>query len=119
MADIVYICSAKQETGVKKRVFISAVAVPLACAFATAQTPAEDVPDTAGIYGERADSLEAAVFVSSQNGNYLSKGKPIRTEVISSAGLRKMACCTLAESFENFSFICNHIGDYFPERVKK
>lgn len=24
-----------------------------------------------------------------------------------------------AESFENFSFICNHIGDYFPERVKK
>ena len=101
MADIVYICSAKQETGVKKRVFISAVAVPLACAFATAQTPAEDVPDTAGIYGERADSLEAAVFVSSQNGNYLSKGKPIRTEVISSAGLRKMACCNLAESFEN------------------
>ncbi|MBQ8421548.1 MAG: TonB-dependent receptor [Bacteroidales bacterium] len=57
--------------------------------------------DTTGIYGERADSLEAAVFVSRQAGNYLSKGKEIRTEVISAAGLCKMACCNLAESFEN------------------
>lgn len=57
--------------------------------------------DTTGIYGERADSLDAAVFVSRQAGNYLSKGKDIRTEVISAAGLCKMACCNLAESFEN------------------
>ena len=57
--------------------------------------------DTTGIYGERADSLDAAVFVSRQAGNYLSKGKEIRTEVISAAGLCKMACCNLAESFEN------------------
>ena len=57
--------------------------------------------DTAGIYGERADSLDAAVFVSNQQGNFLSKGKEIRTEVISAAGLCKMACCNLAESFEN------------------
>lgn len=63
--------------------------------------PDGQVIDTAGIYKERSDSLEAAVFVSSQDGNYLSKGKEIRTEVISSAGLNKMACCTLAESFEN------------------
>ena len=61
----------------------------------------ETAVDTAGMYGPRTDSLEAAVFVSAQEGNYLSKGKPIRTEVISSSGLRKMACCTLAESFEN------------------
>jgi len=53
------------------------------------------------IYGERKDSLKATVFVSRQNGNYLSKGKDIRTEVISTAGLHKMACCSLAESFEN------------------
>ena len=59
------------------------------------------VTDTTGIYGERADSLDAAVFVSRQAGNYLSKGKEIRTEVISAAGLCKMACCNLAESFEN------------------
>ena len=59
------------------------------------------VADTAGLYGERKDSLDAAVYVSRQSGNYLKKGSPIRTEVISSAGLHKMACCTLAESFEN------------------
>ncbi|MBQ7771902.1 MAG: TonB-dependent receptor [Bacteroidales bacterium] len=60
-----------------------------------------NVIDTTAIYGERSDSLDAAVFVSRQAGNYLSKGKEIRTEVISAAGLCKMACCNLAESFEN------------------
>lgn len=53
------------------------------------------------LYGERKDSLEASVVAGSQGGNYLSKVSPIRTEVISSAGLRKMACCSLADSFEN------------------
>ena len=57
--------------------------------------------DTVGIYGPRVDSLDAAVFVTRQNGNYLSKIKEVRTEVISSAGLQKMACCSLADSFEN------------------
>ena len=57
--------------------------------------------DTTGIYGERTDSLDAAVFVGQQQGNFLSKGKELRTEVISAAGLCKMACCNLAESFEN------------------
>lgn len=57
--------------------------------------------DTSDIYGDRRDSLSAAVFVGRQEGNYLSKGKELRTEVISSAGLKKMACCNLAESFEN------------------
>ncbi len=59
------------------------------------------IPDTTGIYGERQDSLEAAVFTAHQSGNYLPRGKEIRTEVISAAGLCKMACCNLAESFEN------------------
>lgn len=59
------------------------------------------MPDTSKIYGERKDTLDASVFVSRQNGNFLSKGKDIRTEVISAAGLCKMACCNLAESFEN------------------
>ena len=57
--------------------------------------------DTAGIYGERRDSLDAAVFVVRNAGNYLSRGKELRTEVISSSGLMKMACCNVAESFEN------------------
>ena len=50
---------------------------------------------------ERLDTLESAVFITRQTGNYLAKSKDIRTEVISSAGLQKMACCSLADSFEN------------------
>ena len=57
--------------------------------------------DTSDIYGDRRDSLNATVFVGKQAANYLSKGKELRTEVISTAGLRKLACCSLAESFEN------------------
>lgn len=59
------------------------------------------MPDTTGIYGERKDTLSASVFTAAGNGNFLSKGKDIRTEVITAAGLCKMACCNLAESFEN------------------
>ena len=70
------------------------------CALCAVAAGAQDI-DTTGIYGERSDSLDAAVFVSRQAGNYLSKGKELRTEVISAAGLCKMACCNLAESFEN------------------
>ena len=80
-----------------KKNIISIVVAAFASAFAL---NAQEI-DTTGIYGERADSLDAAVFVSRQAGNYLSKGKDIRTEVISAAGLCKMACCNLAESFEN------------------
>ena len=57
--------------------------------------------DTIGIYGERTDSLDAAVYTVRQEGNYISRFKDVRTEVISAAGLCKMACCNLAESFEN------------------
>ena len=70
--------------------------ISLFSAAAAAQTP-----DTSGIYGERRDSLDASVTVSAQRGNYLSKFKEQRVEVISAAGLCKMACCNLAESFEN------------------
>lgn len=57
--------------------------------------------DTTGIYGERKDSLDAAVYTGTRTGNYLARGKDLRTEVISSEGLLKMACCNVAESFEN------------------
>lgn len=86
----------------KKTIIIIFAAVT---AFVSASAQVVDqhghVVDTTEIYGERSDSLDAAVFVSRQAGNYLSKGKEIRTEVISAAGLCKMACCNLAESFEN------------------
>ena len=57
------------------------------------------MPDTTGIYGEREDSLSATVVVAHQS--TLPKGKDLRAEVITAAGLCKMACCSLAESFEN------------------
>ena len=62
-------------------------------------TAALQFPDTTGIYSDRADTLEATVKVAHQS--TLPKGKDIRTEVITAAGLCKMACCNLAESFEN------------------
>ncbi|MCL2739337.1 MAG: TonB-dependent receptor [Bacteroidales bacterium] len=47
------------------------------------------------------NELDAAVVTARQQGTLLSRSTPIRTEVITSAGLCKMACCNLAESFEN------------------
>ena len=56
-----------------------------------------------GLQAQQLDTLtlDAAVFTGATQGNYLSKGKELRTEIVSSAGLMKMACCNLAESFEN------------------
>ena len=42
--------------------------------FAQAVDSNGNIVDTTSIYGERSDSLDAAVFVSRQAGNYLSKG---------------------------------------------
>lgn len=47
------------------------------------------------------NELEKAVVQARQEGSYLSKMTPVKTEVITAAGLCKMACCNLAESFEN------------------
>ena len=88
--------TARPESIMRKIICVLAASVACGAAPLGAQ-----VPDTTGIYGERKDSLEAAVFTARQSGNYLPRGKEIRTEVISAAGLCKMACCNLAESFEN------------------
>ncbi|MDR1055359.1 MAG: TonB-dependent receptor [Prevotellaceae bacterium] len=45
--------------------------------------------------------LAEAVVTHHQRGSYISKLAPRLTEIISKAGLQKMACCNLAESFEN------------------
>ena len=47
------------------------------------------------------NELNAAVVTGRQPGALLARSAPIRTEVITAAGLCKMACCNLAESFEN------------------
>ena len=87
----------------KSRIFISILVAIVSMTAATAQVVDQHghAIDTTDIYGERADSLDAAVFTSSAQGNYISRFKDVRTEVISAAGLCKMACCNLAESFEN------------------
>ena len=92
----------KYQKNMKRIIIITtAIVISVLPAFSQVVDNNGNVVDTTAIYGERADSLDAAVFVSRQAGNYLSKGKEIRTEVISAAGLCKMACCNLAESFEN------------------
>ena len=80
-----------------KKILLS---VLLAAGFALAASGQEPA-DTSDIYRDRADSLEATVFVARQKGNTLSKYTPNRVETITAAGLCKMACCNLAESFEN------------------
>ncbi|MDR0755265.1 MAG: TonB-dependent receptor [Prevotellaceae bacterium] len=45
--------------------------------------------------------LNEANVVARQKGSYISKLSPVMTEVITAAGLSKLACCNLAESFEN------------------
>lgn len=47
------------------------------------------------------NSLNSVTITGKREGNYLSKGSTMKTEVISAAGLCKMACCSLAESFES------------------
>ena len=46
-------------------------------------------------------NLKEVVLSAASEGSYISKIRPIKTEVITNAGLCKMACCSLAESFEN------------------
>lgn len=44
----------------------------------------------------------ATVTITKQTeGTYFSALKPIKTEIISQAGLQKLACCNLSESFQN------------------
>ena len=85
-----------------KRTILSLILIAFAATLSAQVTDQHGhVVDTTSIYGERADSLDAAVFTSNREGNYISRFKDVRTEVISAAGLCKMACCNLAESFEN------------------
>lgn len=57
--------------------------------------------NTAELLIKEGAELDAARIVTRQQGNYISKLSSVKTEVITAAGLCKMACCNLAESFEN------------------
>lgn len=57
------------------------------------------------------NELEKAVVQASQQGNFLSKMADRKTEVISAAGICKMACCNLAESFETSASVAVGYSD--------
>lgn len=87
-----------------KQIFVLTAIVTLATALA-AQAQVYDqwgnAVDTTAIYGTQTDSIETAVFVGTQRGMNISRLNDLKVEAISQTGLRKMACCNLAESFEN------------------
>ena len=53
------------------------------------------------VFLEESKELKEVTVSESLEGNYISKLKPHKTEVISSEGLTRMACCNLSESFES------------------
>ncbi len=78
------------------------------------------VTDTLAIGGEAkvvditlrsARNLESVEVVSNIGGNYISQASISKNEVISFAGLCKMACCNLAESFENSASVTVGFSD--------
>jgi len=50
---------------------------------------------------ETPEQIGEATVVARQLGSYISKSASVITEIITGAGLSKLACCNLAESFEN------------------
>ncbi|MFI3292305.1 MAG: TonB-dependent receptor [Rikenellaceae bacterium] len=56
-------------------------------------------------------TLESVEVVSNIGGNYISLSSIAKNEVISFAGLCKMACCNLAESFENSASVTVGFSD--------
>lgn len=77
-----------------KRILLSYILCALSF-WMLAQTPETEISNII----EEEDEIEATVISSKQSS--LPKMKSIKTEVITAAGLCKMACCNLAESFEN------------------
>ena len=63
------------------------VLLTIAATLTSASAALAQTPDTTGIYNDRQDSLQAAVFTGRQDGNFLSRGKELRTEVILSSRL--------------------------------
>ncbi len=53
------------------------------------------------ILAESSGRLDEVQVTGRRRGNYISNLSSVKTEVITAAGLCKMACCNLAESFEN------------------
>ncbi|MDR2937997.1 MAG: TonB-dependent receptor [Prevotellaceae bacterium] len=57
------------------------------------------------------NELDEVLVQGRQRGTAMSKINPVTTEIISYAGLCKMACCNLAESFENSATVTVGFSD--------
>lgn len=75
--------------------------------------------DTTGIYGERKDSLDAAVFTERNPSNYLSKGKEIRTEIISADGLMKADLRAAKEKYDKWTAIRRENREFARKQAQK
>jgi outer membrane receptor for ferrienterochelin and colicins len=88
-----------------KLIAVSAILLCTAFPEANATRPtmpdAVQVPKAQDTSTVRKDTLKESVLNASMDGSYISKLKAQKTEVTTKAGIRKLACCTLAESFEN------------------
>ncbi|MBQ8554027.1 MAG: TonB-dependent receptor [Alistipes sp.] len=75
----------------------------LVAAYVGYKTEVIEVPEgvTSVDFTLQNDTEIEAVVVDATLGNYVKRDGVIKSESISFAGLCKMACCTLAESFEN------------------
>ncbi len=62
---------------------------------------ANDAPTALFTLTAQGVELESVVISGNQSGNYVKRDGIVKNEMISFAGLCKMACCNLAESFEN------------------
>ena len=51
------------------------------------------------------EALDEVTIAKRFGGSYISKLNPIKTEFITEAGLQKLPCCNLSESFENSATI--------------
>ncbi len=51
------------------------------------------------------EALDEVTIAKRFGGSYISKLRPIKTEFITEAGLQKLPCCNLSESFENSATI--------------
>jgi outer membrane receptor for ferrienterochelin and colicins len=51
------------------------------------------------------ETMDEVTIAKRFGGSYISKLKPIKTEFITGAGLQKLPCCNLSESFENSATI--------------
>jgi outer membrane receptor for ferrienterochelin and colicins len=58
-----------------------------------------------------ANDLKELVINGNLEGTYISKMRPINTQVITGAGLLKAACCNLSESFQNSATVDVNYSD--------